>query len=69
MTLSVSTSSTKFQVNVANFKNPPSTYPINSITTTLVDSTGVTRASYTSTSLNNLNPDVLTTATITPLSN
>ena len=55
-------------MNVTNFNNPPSTYPISSIVASLVDSASAQKAIYSTATLSNLSPDVLLTASITPLS-
>ena len=67
MKLSVTGSSvSSFTLNAGNFNNPYSTTPVTSIQTYLVDSTGSAKGTYTTTTLSNLTPDLISVASITP---
>lgn len=66
MVLSTATSLNKCTFRVLTFKNPNSDTPVPLIATTLVHSSGTTRATHTSATLSNLLPDTMTAGSITP---
>ena len=55
-----------FSIGIGNFVNPYSTTPVTGISLVLTSSALVTKESGTSTALNNLVPDQMTSAVLTP---